>query len=88
MANNKKTSFVCDDNCLNSLKDKYGELVVFNSEGDLRVKNLSSGINNDNMVAKVKFQRKCVECGKKILNDEFNLSWETMEYCNELCLCK
>ncbi|KAF5289279.1 hypothetical protein FQR65_LT11900 [Abscondita terminalis] len=84
---NKSVSYICDDGCLNNFKRRYGNKVVMSSEGDLRVKKLASGINNDNMVAKVKFRRKCAECLKKLTTNGMYLSWETMEYCNELCLC-
>lgn len=32
------------------------------------------------------FIRACSECGMTILGEERNLSWETMDFCNEICL--
>ena len=34
------------------------------------------------------FVRKCSQCGNMVSGDEKNLSWETMDYCNEECLGK
>ncbi|KAF5272148.1 hypothetical protein FQA39_LY01230 [Lamprigera yunnana] len=85
---NKLTTFICDDGCLNNLKHRFGDKIVM-AEGDLRVKKLTSGINQDNMSAQVKFCRKCSECKKKLTAaNEITLSWETMEFCTELCLSK
>ncbi|XP_018326015.1 zinc finger MYM-type protein 3 isoform X2 [Agrilus planipennis] len=84
---NTNTSYVCDDNCLSIFKSENNEKNIC-LEGDLRVKNLSDGVSNDNMIAKVNFIRKCSECNKKVTNQENNLSWETMDFCNEFCLAK
>jgi len=32
------------------------------------------------------FIRKCSQCSTMITGDEKNLSWETMDFCNEECL--
>ncbi|XP_067013358.2 zinc finger MYM-type protein 3 [Anabrus simplex] len=34
------------------------------------------------------FARKCAECRSTVTGDECNLSWETMDFCNESCLGK
>lgn len=57
--------------------------------GDLRVKNLAPEPEvNDSSNRKFTFIRKCASCGKKVQNEESTLSWETMDFCNELCLAK
>ncbi|KAK5650047.1 hypothetical protein RI129_001076 [Pyrocoelia pectoralis] len=84
----KTTTYICDDGCLSNFKRRHSDKIVMNNEGDLRVKKLTSGGNNDNMVAKVKFCRKCAECQKELALNEVHLSWQTMEFCKELCLSK
>lgn len=32
------------------------------------------------------FIRSCSECGAKVIEDDRTLSWETMDFCNEICL--
>lgn len=84
----KVMTYICDDGCLNNFKRRHTDKIIMNTEGDLRVKKLTSGVNNDNMVVKVKFCRKCAECQKELELSDVHLSWQTMEFCTELCLSK
>lgn len=45
-------------------------------------------LTNTEKESKSTFDRKCVVCKKKIDDEENNLSWEIMDFCNEFCLCK
>lgn len=85
----KRTLYICDDNCLSSFQEENAGKVTTALMGDLRVKNLAPEPEiNDSSTKKVTFMRKCIGCGKKVQSSEYSLSWETMDFCNELCLCK
>ncbi|KAJ8980599.1 hypothetical protein NQ317_018727 [Molorchus minor] len=83
---NDTTKFLCDDNCLNAMKNSQDDRVAFNwEEGSLRVKNFSGSIKEPPSLT---FIRKCAAC-KKVTDDiENNLTWEIMDFCNEFCLSK
>lgn len=84
----QRTLYICDDNCLNSFDEENPNKVVHNQTGDLRVKDLAPKMTEPLLERKVDFIRKCSCCSKKVTNIESILSWETMDFCNELCLCK
>lgn len=87
----QRTLYICSDNCLNSFKEDHPGKIISNRIGDLRVKNLTSENSTPSTtpVSTGVFVRKCAECMRTVAgNDESNLSWETMDFCNELCLCK
>lgn len=85
-----RTLYICDDTCLDAFKEDNPGKTVTNQVGDLWVKNLISETNTTSSLASNigVFIRKCAECNKKISSDDESLSWETMDFCNELCLCK
>lgn len=89
----QRTLYICDDNCLNAFKEDNPGKIVTNKVGDLRVKDLTSESETATTTSSVAsnisvFIRKCAECDRKVTNDDSSLSWETMDFCNELCLCK
>lgn len=89
----QRTLYICDDNCLNAFKDDHPGKIVTSRIGDLRVKNLTCEPEVTTTPSTVPssigvFIRKCSECNRKVSNDDSSLSWETMDFCNELCLCK
>lgn len=71
---------------MNVFKDSQEDKVVFNwEEGSLRVKNFSGTAKEPPSLS---FIRKCAAC-KKVADDiENNLTWEIMDFCNEICLSK
>ncbi|XP_069696002.1 zinc finger MYM-type protein 3 isoform X2 [Periplaneta americana] len=75
-----KTRYLCQEECFN----------VFRKHGGYRAK--SSMMNDKSKPSCVdpdrSFIRKCSQCSNLITGDEKNLSWETMDYCNEECLGK
>ncbi|XP_063994990.1 zinc finger MYM-type protein 3 [Diachasmimorpha longicaudata] len=63
---------VCSKRCQNSFMDAHGKATDIPSEG-----------------ANSKYEKRCASCLLIVeTNDERNLSWETMEFCNEECLGK
>ncbi|XP_015117483.1 zinc finger MYM-type protein 4 [Diachasma alloeum] len=63
---------VCSKRCQNSFMEAYGKATDIPSEG-----------------ANSKYEKRCASCLLIVeTNDERNLSWETMEFCNEECLGK
>lgn len=91
----QRTLYICDDTCLNAFKDDHPGKIITNRIGDLRVKNLTSEneVNRTTTTTTMAssigvFIRKCSECDRKVSSDDSSLSWETMDFCNELCLCR
>ncbi|CAH1980548.1 unnamed protein product [Acanthoscelides obtectus] len=81
----EEINYICDDNCLSSFKESYLIKVVCNwEEGGLRVKNFTSAIKDPSFT----FIRKCASCDKVTDDIENNLTWEIMDFCDELCLTK
>ncbi|XP_011304779.1 zinc finger MYM-type protein 3 [Fopius arisanus] len=63
---------VCSKRCQSSFMDTHGKATDIPSEG-----------------ANSKYEKRCASCLLIVeSNDERNLSWETMEFCNEECLGK
>lgn len=85
---NERTLYICDDTCLVAFKDDHPGKVITNRVGDLRVKNLLAESSSPAPAELGVFVRKCAECLRKVTIDDTSLSWETMDFCNELCLCK
>jgi YHS domain-containing protein len=76
-----KNRYLCQEECYNAFR-KHGGL-----------KSKSSFIINDNgkpgsIHPDRSFIRKCSQSSSIITGDEKNLSWETMDFCNENCLGK
>ncbi|KAJ8936688.1 hypothetical protein NQ318_012507 [Aromia moschata] len=63
---NNTTKYLCDDNCLNIMKNNQEDKVAFNwEEGSLRVKNFSGAIKEPPSLS---FIRKCATCKKFCLS--------------------
>ncbi|PNF15626.1 hypothetical protein B7P43_G15971 [Cryptotermes secundus] len=76
-----KNRYLCQEECYNTFR-KHGGLksksgLMMNDKG-------KSGIVDPDR----SFIRKCSQCSSMITGDEKNLSWETMDFCNEECLGK
>ena len=76
--------YICHDNCLDNFKQENADNYFLNWEGEIRVKDLTS---NKETTPKPAYERKCVVCKKKTDDEENNLTWEIMDFCNEFCLC-
>lgn len=79
--NNKEgvLCYICDDTCLKVFKSSSKDLVKIGWEdGNLRVKSFSI----------CKEIRICKTCKKTTEDLEYTLTWEIMDFCNELCLTK
>ncbi|XP_044256741.1 zinc finger MYM-type protein 3 [Tribolium madens] len=76
--------YICHDNCLDNFKVDHANNYVLTWEGEIRVKDLAT----NRETPKLSFERKCVVCKKKTDDEENNLTWEIMDFCNEFCLSK
>lgn len=56
-------------------------------EVSLRVKNFTAPDSSKDQ-ATLSFIRKCASCKENVEDTETNLTWEIMDFCNELCLTK
>ncbi|KAF7270189.1 hypothetical protein GWI33_016804 [Rhynchophorus ferrugineus] len=84
----QQVTYICDDNCLNSFKNNISKKVtmVADEGGGLRVKNFVEGPLEES--PSLSFVRKCASCNKVTDDIETNLTWEIMDFCDELCLSK
>ncbi|XP_008200258.1 zinc finger MYM-type protein 3 isoform X2 [Tribolium castaneum] len=76
--------YICHDTCLDNFKVDNANNYVLTWEGEIRVKDLAT----NREPPKLSFERKCVVCKKKTDDEENNLTWEIMDFCNEFCLSK
>ncbi|KAH0822440.1 hypothetical protein GEV33_000349 [Tenebrio molitor] len=75
---------ICSDNCLDTFKVLNANNYLLNWDGEIRVKDLTC----NKETPKPSYERKCVVCKKKTDDEENNLTWEIMDFCNEFCLSK
>lgn len=86
MSKDDTTEYLCTDTCFDNFKSENSEKYLLKWEmGEIRVKDLTSAKEVPKTFA---FERKCVVCKKKADDEENNLTWEIMDFCNEFCLCK
>ncbi|KAK9889406.1 hypothetical protein WA026_004680 [Henosepilachna vigintioctopunctata] len=74
--------YLCNDSCLEDFKKSEKGNIVLNWESEIRVKDLTPKTSS------VTFRRICAGCKEEIYNEETNLTWEIMDFCNESCLTK
>lgn len=74
--------YLCNDECLEEFKNTETGRIVLNWDSEIRVKDLTS--KNEVTVCK----RTCASCHDQIMNEDSNLTWEIMDFCNEICLSK
>ncbi|XP_030746345.1 zinc finger MYM-type protein 4 isoform X2 [Sitophilus oryzae] len=84
----QQVTYICDDKCLNAFKGHINKKVtmVTDEGGGLRVKNFMEGPPEEPL--SLAFVRKCASCSRITDDIETNLTWEIMDFCNELCLSK
>ena len=74
-----KARHLCQEECYNAFRKHGGAklktTLMMNDKGK------PGSIDPDRS-----FIRKCSQCSNMITGDEKNLSWETMDFCNEECL--
>ncbi|XP_044741704.1 zinc finger MYM-type protein 3-like isoform X2 [Chrysoperla carnea] len=82
----EKESYLCSETCC---KLYLGSMDKSSSAGQQRAANKIKVSRDKNAIREpLVYVRKCHECKKEIVNEERNLSWECMEFCNDDCLAK
>ncbi|XP_066248993.1 zinc finger MYM-type protein 3 [Euwallacea similis] len=84
----QNVTYICDDACLKLYKESTArKITMITDEGSgLRVKNFAEGEPKE--APPLAFLRKCASCSKITDDIENNLTWEIMDFCNEICLSK
>lgn len=78
-----KTLPICNDACIINYRSMNKSTPVEEEK-----KAPEKEVSQEEIDKNKRFVRKCSECDTLITgNDEKILTWETMEFCNENCLC-
>lgn len=88
--NQEKPTYLCSETCLVSFRTLNKSVPEVAKSKAPQTKDVEKQIPESSVsaVSNKIFTRKCSECSLPINSaDEKVLSWETMDFCNEDCLC-
>lgn len=88
VSSDSKTSYICTGGCLDIFAANLAAGKTKKPQKDLRVKTFNTMLAVPKRCFDITFCRKCANCLKQIVELKDVLSWETMDFCTKMCLCK